>query len=167
MRKGFTLIELLLYIAISSFMLLVIFVFISQILEVRAKSQAISEVEQQGAWAVNVISQAIRNSVNPITSPTAGNNASSLTIPMTDGAKNPTVFNLSSGAITISEAGGPSTSLTNQNVTVSSLVFYNLTRSGTKGNIKFSFVITYNNQSLSRYEFNHSKTFYGTASVRY
>jgi len=166
-QKGFALIELILYVGICAFMLFVIFMFISQILESRVKGQTIAEVEQQGDWAVQVITQAIRNSVSPINSPTAGSSASSLSLKMTDGTKNPTIFTLSSGAITISEGGAGAVSLTNSNIIISSLTFQNLTRSGTKGDIEFSFTAAYNNQNNTSQEFNYSKTFYATASVRY
>ena len=114
-----------------------------------------------------MITQAIRNSASPINSPAAGSSASSLSLKMTDTAKNPTIFALSSGAITVSEAGGGAISLTNSNIIISSLTFQNLTGTGTKGNIEFSFTVAYNNSGTPRQEFNYSKTFYATASVRY
>jgi len=166
-NKGFTLIELILYVGISSFILLVTFLFVSQILEVRTKSQAIAEVEQQGDWAVQIITQAIRNSKSPINLPTTGNSGSSLNLQMIDLTKNPTVFNLSSGAITMSEAGIETLNLTNSNVVVSNLSFQNVSRTGTAGSIRFSFVVLYNNKDGARYEFNYAKTFYGTSSERY
>jgi type II secretory pathway pseudopilin PulG len=169
MRKnnGFTLIELILYVGISSFILLVTFLFVSQILEARIKAQAIAEVEQQGDWAVEIITQAIKNSKSPINLPTTSGTANILSLTMDNVVKNPTDFSLSNGVITISEAGGQSVSLTNSNVVVSGLNFQNLSRTGTAGNIKFSFVISYKNQGQIRHEFNYSKTFYGTSSVRY
>jgi len=166
-QKGFTLIELILYVGISSFILLVTFLFASQILEARVKAQAIAEVEQQGDWVVQTITQAIKNSKSPINSPTINGTASLLSLTMADTAKNPTDFSLSNGAIIIGEANGVALSLTNSNVVVSGLSFQNLSRTGTAGNIKFSFVVSYNNQGQLRYEFNYSKTFYGSSSVRY
>ena len=166
-QTGFTLIELILYVGISSFILLVAFLFVSQILEVRTKSQAIAEVEQQGDWAVQIITQAIRNSKSPINFPAVGVSGNYLSLAMDDSAKNPTVFNLSSGAITMSEAGVGELNLTNSNVVVSNLSFQNVSRTGTAGNIKFSFVVSYNNKDGARYEFNYAKTFYGTSSGRY
>jgi len=166
-QKGFTLIELILYIGIASFMLLVVFLFVSQILEVRTKGQVIAEVEQQGYWAVQVITQAIRNSKAPINLPAVASSGPSLSLTMADGTKNPTAFSLSSGAILMSESGGSTIPLTNSNITISNLNFQNLTANGTKGNIKFSFDVNYNSQAGSGYEFKYLKTFYATASVRY
>lgn len=166
-QKGFTLIELMLYIGICSFMLLVVFLFVSQILEARVKAQTIAEVEQQGDWAVQVITQAIRNSASPINSPAAGASANTLSLKFIDVTKNPTVFALSSGAITVSEAGGATINLTNSKIIISSLTFQNVTKTGTKGSVKFSFTATFNNLDGSRHEFNYVKTFYGTGTVRY
>ena len=166
-QKGFTLIELILYVGISSFILLVTFLFVSQILEARTKSQAIAEVEQQGDWAMQAITQAIRNSKSPVNFPAMGAIGNYLSLTMNDVAKSPTIFSLLNDAIAISEAGGGIISLTNSNITISNLNFQNVSKTGTLGSIKFSFIVSYKNQGQIRQEFNYSKTFYGSSSVRY
>jgi type II secretory pathway pseudopilin PulG len=167
MQKGITLIELILYIAISSFMLLVIFLFSSQIFEARIKGQTIVEVEQQGDWVVQTITQAIRNSVSPVNSPTIGSSGGALILTMVDGTKNPTIFALTSGLVTITENGNFVVPLTNSNIIISNLLFQNVSKPGTNGSIKFSFDATYKNLEGARYEYNYSKTFYGSGTIRY
>lgn len=55
--------------------------------------------------------------------------------------------------------------LYNSRVTVSNLTFTNLTRAGTPGNVRIQFTLTHINPS-GRNEYDFSKTFYGSASLR-
>lgn len=162
--KAFTLVELLLYISI----LATIIFFSSQILfllmESRVKNQAISEVEDDGRQVMYIMTQSIRNS-NAINSPGVGTSSTSLSINTIVAANNPTVFDLSSGVIRIKEGASGAISLTNSRVAASNLTFRNLSRSGTLGNIKIEFTLSYNNPT-GRNEYNYSKTFYGSATIR-
>lgn len=162
--KGFTLIELLLYVALVSIMLLVLGAFLSLILQSRVKSQAILEVESQGAEIISRTTQTIRNST-VINSPSIGTTASSVSLGETDGAKNPTVFDLSSGIIRIKEGSAANINLNNSRITASALTFKNLSRTGTPGIVTFQFTLSFNNSS-GRNEYTYTKTFYGSAALR-
>jgi Tfp pilus assembly protein FimT len=59
--KGFTLVEMSLYVAICAILLLVLSSFLSFLLGARVRSQAITEVNQQGFQVMNLITQTIRN----------------------------------------------------------------------------------------------------------
>lgn len=163
-KKGFTLIELLLYVGISSTLLLVSSLFMNTLLESRIKNQTIAEVEEQGAFVMNMITQTIRNAES-ITSPTIGTSANSLNLNVLSAPDDPTVFSISSGAISVTEGGGGSVALTNSKVTASALNFQNFSRAGTPGVIRISFTLTYVNPE-GRNEYDFSKTFSSSASLR-
>lgn len=162
--SGFTLIELLLYVAISGVILLVISLFLQTLLESRIKNQTIAEVEQQGLQVMQLITQTVRNA-DTINSPATGAGAPTLSINTHTGANNPTVFDLGSGAIRIKEGVGAVIPLTNSRITASALNFQNLSRASTPGVIRISFTLTHVNPE-GRNEYNFSKTFYASASLR-
>ncbi|MEK6561177.1 MAG: type II secretion system protein [Nitrospirota bacterium] len=139
MRKGFTLIELLLYVSIVGAIIFSVAGFLSLLMQSRVKNQAISEVEQQGVQVMQVITQTGRNATNI--------NFSS-------------VFDLSGGTIRQNTIA-----LTNSRVVASNLTFQNLSRTGTPGTIRVQFTLTHINPE-GRNEYNYSKTFYGSASLR-
>lgn len=161
---GFTLIELLLYVAISSVMLLAISFFLQTLLESRIKNQTIAEVEQQGLHVMQIIAQTARNA-EVISSPAQGASASSLTLDVITVASDPTVFDLSSGSIRITEGVGSPVALTNSRVTASALTFQNLSRASTPGIIRIQFTLTHVNPE-GRNEYSFTKTFIGSATLR-
>ncbi|PKL72744.1 hypothetical protein CVV26_00595 [Candidatus Kuenenbacteria bacterium HGW-Kuenenbacteria-1] len=162
--KGFTLIELLLYISIASIMLLAISIFLFLLLQSRVKNQTIAEVEQQGLAVMQIITQTARNA-EAIISPLQGISASSLTLDVIASANDPTIFDLTNGVIKIKEGTGSNVSITNSRVIVSNLSFSNLSRTNTSGIIRIQFTLIHQNLS-NRNEYNFSKTFYGSASLR-
>lgn len=163
-NKGFTLIELIVYISLVSVMLLGIASFTKIILQTRIRNQVITETEQQGIQIAQILTRVIRNAEN-ITTPTAGNNAGSLTLDVSDISQDPTVFSLNGGIINIKEGTGNQINLNNSRVEAHDLAFQNLSRPDTPGIIKFGFSLDYNNQS-GRPEYNYSRTFYGSISLR-
>jgi len=163
-RRGFTLIELLLYVAISSAILLVTSLFLQTLLESRIKNQTIAEVEQQGLQVMQIITQALRNA-DSINFPVQGESAASLSINTIETGNNPTLFDLVSDAIRIKEGGASPIALTNSRVAVSDLTFKNLSHTSTPGTIRVRFMLTHVNRG-GRTEYNFSKIFYGSASLR-
>lgn len=163
-HKGFTLIELLLYVSIVGSMILSVSAFLPLLMQSRVKNQTISEVEQQGVQVMQVATQTVRNAI-AINTPAQGLSTTSLSVNVVDPAKSPIVFDLSSGVIRIKEGSSAPVSLTNSRVVVSSVSFQNLSRTGTKGTVRIQFVVTHINPE-GRQEYNFSKTFYGTATIR-
>ena len=139
MRKGFTLIEPLLYVSIVGAIIFSVAGFLSLLMQSRVKNQAISEVEQQGVQVMQLVTQTGRNATNI--------NFSS-------------AFDLSGGAIRENAIA-----LTNSRVVASNLTFQNLSHTGTPGTIRVQFTLTHINPE-GRNEYNYSKTFYGSASLR-
>ena len=139
-NKGFTLIELLLYVSIIGAMILSISGFLSLLMQSLVKNQTISEVEQQGVQVMQIITQTGRNATD---------------INFT------TAFDLSAGTIRQN-----SIALTNSRVVASSLTFTNLSRTGTPGAMRIQFTLAHVNPS-GRNEYDYSKTFYATSTLRY
>lgn len=164
MRQGFTLVELLLYVGLSSLLLLTMTLFLSTLLESRVKNQTVAEVEQQGAQIMRAMTQLIRNAES-ITSPTQGNSAAALTLDVLAAANDPTVFDLASGVLQITEGAGSPVALSNTRVTASGLTFQNLSRTGTPGAVRIVFILTHVNPT-GRNEYQFQKTFTGSAALR-
>lgn len=163
-HSGFTLIELLLYVSIASIIVFTTASLLLFTLQSRVKNQTIAEVEQQGAQVMQLITQTIRNGT-VINSPTIGNSGASLSVTVVTAANSPTVFDLSSGRIRITEGTGAATNLTSSKVTVTNLNFQNLSKTGTPNTIRVSFTISFINSS-GRNEYDFTKTFYGSANLR-
>jgi Tfp pilus assembly protein PilW len=163
-HTGYTLIELLLYSAVISSLLLALTAFFALTSDSRIKNQTINQVDQQGSYVMDNITQTIRNA-SSITSPAAAASASSLTLVVPTASLSPTVFGLSSGTLQVTEGTSSAVSLTNSNVTLSNLTFTNLTRSGTKGIMRVSFTLTRVN-NLNHNEYDYQKTFVSSAEVQ-
>lgn len=162
--RGFTLVETLLYVSIVSMMLLVMSAFLFLIMQSRTKFQTISEVDQGGIQAMQIISQAIRNA-KQINIPAQGAQGGTLSVEVEDAGKTPTVFNSDGANIQIKEGLGATMPLTNSKISVSGLNFHNVSAINTPGIIKFQFTITYINPS-GRQEYEYAKAFYGSVALR-
>lgn len=164
-KDGFTLVELLLYISLASFILLSISAVLSLMLSSRIKSQAISEVYDQGASVMQIITQQVRNA-DKIISPATSTSAVSFSLAFASSTINPTVFDLSGGVIRIKEGSGAVIALTSPRVVASGISFDNLSNVGTPGIIRIKFTLSHANSS-GRNEYDYTKTFYGSASIKY
>lgn len=161
---GFTLVELLLTISISSVILLTISLTWGTLLGARVKQQTITEVEQQAVQAIQLITQIARNAES-ITTPAANATSTALTLDVLTVAKDPTIINISNGVLQITEGSSTAVALTNTRVTVSNALFSNLSRTSTAGSIRIQFTISHVNPA-GRSEYDYSKTFYATATLR-
>lgn len=162
-RRGFTLVEVLLYVSIFGTIITTISFFLYTMLSMQVKNQAISEVEQQGIQVMQMIMQTTKDA-RGINSPTSGNDTS-LSLDVIVPANDPTVFDLSSGVIRIKEGSGSAINLTSNRVEATDLIFQNLSKTGTLGTIRIEFTLTHINPE-GRSEYNYSKKFYGSASIR-
>lgn len=163
-QTGFTLIELLLYVALIGILLSAITSLFITTTEARVKNESIAEVDEQGAYAMEVIAQSVRNGTS-ITSPTAGVTAAGFTIVVPTGALSPTILSLASGALQIKEGAGATIALTNSNVQATSLSVTNLTRSGTTGIMQINFTLSRVN-STGRNQYDYQKTFTTSVGIR-
>ena len=145
-------------------MLLSITLFTKMVFQMRTKTQVIMEVEQQGVQIMQTLTSTIRNAES-IVQPSLSSTDNNLTLDMLDTAENPTVFSLDNNTINIQEGVNAKINLNNSRIDIQDLIFQNLSRPNTPGIIKFSFTLNYNNQS-DRPEYNYSKIFYGSISLR-
>ncbi len=162
--KAFTLIEILLYLSIAVIVLFAITTFLSVVLDSRIKNEVILEVEQQGADVMELIKQTIRNA-NGINLPAQGNNENTLSLQVSDGTKNPTVFSTSSEVLQIKEGSQSPIPITSSRVRISDLVFRNMSKAGTPGLIRIEFTLRSKNPE-EKIEYEYLETFYGSASLR-
>lgn len=163
-RKGYTLIELLLYVSIAGSLLLAVSLFLGLSTDARIKNQSMSEVNQQGTAAMELITQTVRNA-DTIASPAAATTGTQLSVNVPTASLSPTVFSLSGTTLQIKEGSASAIPLTNNKVEVSSLSIKNLTRSSTPGSVQISFTVSRANTS-GRNEYSYQRTFTTTVSVR-
>lgn len=163
-QNGFTLIELLLYVAIVGTLLLSVSAFFAVSTSSQVKDQVENNVNQEALFALNLMTQTIRNA-NSITAPAIAGTGTSLTLSVPTAAKSPTIFDVNSGSLQVKEGTGAAIALTSSDVTVSNFTVKNLGRSGTPGIVQISFTVS-NNTTSSRSEVNYQKTFTTSASIR-
>ncbi|MBI2033814.1 MAG: prepilin-type N-terminal cleavage/methylation domain-containing protein [Candidatus Liptonbacteria bacterium] len=163
-RRGFTLVELILYVSVSALVALAAAGLIVIIIQARVKSQTVAEVEQVGSHVLNLITQTARNSLR-INSPLPGGSSSVLSLANQSSTKNPTIFDVQSSTIRITEGAYQPVPLTSSRLLASSLLFQNLSRTNTSGTIRIQFTLTHQNPG-SRNEYDYVKNFYGSATVR-
>lgn len=161
---GATLIEILLYIGLTSIMILGITSFAHTVLQSKIRAQVINSVEQQGLFVMQMITQTIRNAEN-INNPAQGLTDTSISLNVVNSSNDPTIFNLSNGAINIKEGAVAPIPLTNSRVMASNLTFQNLSRPNTPGTVQIQFTLIRTNPT-GRQEYEYSKTFSSSASLR-
>lgn len=162
--SGFTLIEVLLYVAIVSIIFGGIMSLLDATFKSRIRNEVIAEVERGGNNVMSVITQHVR-SAQSITSPAASSTATTLTLVMPDMNISPVVFQISGGRIEMSERGLGTTTLTSTQLTASSLLFTNLSRSTTEGAVRVMFTLDYANPGGVQ-AYNYQARFVGGASLK-
>ena len=164
-QKGFTLVEMIVYVSLCSILLITISTFLSFLLGARIRSQSISEVNQQGYRAMNLIALTVRNG-RSIESPLLGATSSVLTLTTSDPLRNPTVFSVTSGVLKIKEGSGSPVALTNSRISVTGLTFQDLSSaSSTERIMRVSFSVSYNNRS-GKEEYSFTKAFTESVTLR-
>jgi len=162
-QSGFTLIELLLYVSIVGVLLASVSGFYALVIDARVKTRSVNEVNQQGAYIMDYLTQSVR-SASSIAAPAAGASASSLSLVVPTATASPTGYSLSSGVLQVSEGAAAAIPLSSSAIQVSNLTFKNLSATGTNGLVQISFTIArVNSSGLNRYDY--TKTFTSSAEV--
>lgn len=154
--KGFTILESLIYIGLIVIIMPLVTAVIYFTVNHRVAASEISLITQEGERLIRVITLAARNA-NGLNNLLIGDASSTLSLEMVDLAKNPTIFKLEGGILTIKEGGAVAVDLNSDQVLVTNAVFTNVARPGTVGSVKIEL-------SLAAGLFN--KDFYATASLR-
>lgn len=162
-QRGETLIELLLYVTILSAIMLATVTFFGTVTVARVKNESIAEVNDQGAQAMDLMLQTIRNA-SSITTPVAAGSGASLTLVVPTSSLSPTILNLNGTVLQIKRGAATAVPITSDDVQITSITFKNLTRASTPGIVQVSFVMKRTNPA-SRNEYDYQKTFTGSAEV--
>ncbi|MCX6716846.1 MAG: prepilin-type N-terminal cleavage/methylation domain-containing protein [Candidatus Taylorbacteria bacterium] len=164
LQNGFTLIETLIYVAIFSVFMVTIGMFATFIINSRLNNQIIFEINDQGNEAMGGITQSIRNATT-VNSPGVSGTANSLSINTALASTTPTVFSLASGVLYIKEGTGSLVPLTNGEISVTNLIFSNLSQSLKPNTIQIRFTAT-DLATSTRLAGHFTSDFYGSASLR-
>ena len=162
---GFTLIELLIYLSLVSGILIAATSFAWTIINSRTKAFAVQEVEQNGRFITERLTQAIRQAQD-VTTPHTGEVSNSLSLIMRDSPLNPTEFTSQNNQVLFSQGGSPPVALNSSQVMVKNLDFYNLsTANGRSHHVRIVLELEHRNPD-QRQEWQASDTFATTVELR-
>jgi type II secretory pathway pseudopilin PulG len=163
-QAGYTLIELLLYIAMMGILLSALVAFFGMVTDARVKNQSITEVNEQGAYALEHVAQTVRNATS-ISAPTIGTSTSQLTLVVPTAALSPTVFSVVGGVLQVKEGSAAAVPLTSSKIQVTAFTVANVSRAGTSGIVKISLTIN-RLVAPALNEYDYARTFTTSAGVR-
>lgn len=162
-EHGFTLIELLLYVALVALLLGGLMGFIGLVGASQVKNKTISEVTEQGIFAMDNITKTIRTA-DSVTQPAPGASSATLTLVVPVGASSPTIYSLNGSTLQVTEGASAAVALTSSKVRVTNLTFKNLTQAGSQPIIQVSYTID-NSSTAGLQEYSFQKTFTSSAEV--
>ena len=162
-KDGFTLVEMIIYIAIFSIFIGTLVSFFITMNSSRINNQITLEVNNQGNDVMRVMTQSIRNATS-INTPSTSSLSNTLSLVTPDLSKNPTIFSVTDGILYMTEGSGPSISLTNDKVSLSNLVFSNLSNPNTLGSVQVRFTLT--STILNTNSVFKNVDFYGSGSIK-
>ena len=163
-KKGFTLLELMLSIAFAGILIAAITQWFAATVQTQAKIDSMEQVNYYGAKIMHDILQSIRNAQS-ISTPSQGATASSISIIVDTGSKSPTLFDVSSSIIRMTE-GVQAPQLLHPNwIVASNFSATNLSYASTPGTVRVQFTLSRKNPSNIP-SFSYQQTFYGSANVR-
>lgn len=125
--RGFTLIETLIYIALYTLIIGGVVVSVYSIIESSNRNQAKAMLHEEGLFILGKLESSLANADNALTPDPA---TLSITDNSLSSSKNPTVFSVASGNLSVTRGNSPSEILNNSNVTVTNSSFVYTTQSG-------------------------------------
>lgn len=155
-KEGFTLIEILIYVAIFSVILFSMITFVFRVIEDRTKTIVDREVQQNTRFVLDRINETARNAIR-IKVPSPNATSTALVLKMADPVLDPTRFELKGGVVWMKEGKRNARPLTTSQVTVTSLLFSNVSYAGTPGAVKTDLSLEYRN-TTGRIEYDKSLT---------
>jgi len=162
---GFTLVELMIYIALVAGILIAATSFAWNIINSRTKAFVIQEVEQNGRFIMERLTQEIHQATQ-ITSPAPGVSDSSLVLVMRNNQNDPTTFTLNTNRIVITQGNDPSLPLNSDQVLVTDLQFINYSTPNSRtNNVKVILRLEHLNPN-NRQEWQASDTFTTTIELK-
>ncbi len=152
MKNGFTLIGIIIYIAIFFLFFVALVQFSQNIVLTAEKARVIHEVEQNARFALERITREIQSAddVN-VGASTFESHPGVLSLADDTLANDPTVFDVSDGRLRITEGAGSPILLTSSKVTVTNLVFTDLSITDRTKNIHISLTVEHANAESITY----------------
>lgn len=132
--------------------------------DARLKNQTIAEVDQQGQYIMDSITQSIR-AADSIAAPSVGATGTTLRLAMPAPSASPYTFSLNGSALQLQEGVSSAVRITSTKLHVNNLTFTNVSRPGTTGAVRVRFDLARTNPS-GRNAYDYQKTFMTTASLR-
>jgi Tfp pilus assembly protein PilW len=162
--KGFTLIELLLYLSLAMVMLAVLGGIGINVLSSRVKAHSFEQIHYNAVYLSEMLTQSLEQA-RAITVPSEFTTSSVLSLTMEEEDKDPTVFALQNGQVSMQEGANAPVILSNDDVIVSELVFTNLHEDAEAGFVRIEMQIeSVNPQQRNMYS--ASSTFYTTVRLQ-
>jgi prepilin-type N-terminal cleavage/methylation domain-containing protein len=141
-QKGFSLLELIIYIAIIGVFLVSVIQFTTTIIRAGEKAKVLNEVQQNARFAMERMKREIRTADGVNTgSSTFSSHPGVLSLEHDTPALDPTVFDLSSGTLQITQGAGSAIDLTSSKVEVSNFVLHDRSVSGRTRNIQIQLTV--------------------------
>lgn len=167
MPRGFSLIETIIYVLIIGLVMGTFGMFITNLLQARAKTIAASDVITAARTIQDRLTSAARHAegIN-VASSTFGSDPGVLSFDMVEASVDPTIFSLTgdNGQVQVREASGAAQLLTSDDVAITDFVFTNLTGAEDIGIIQAQFTVEAVNPSGSPY-FDYVETFQTTLRI--
>lgn len=163
---GFTLIELIIYITVIGIIAAGIVTYSIDLTTTSQKARVKIEVQQSARFAMERMLQELRasNGVN-VGSSTFGSSPGVLSINVETPADSPTVFDVNSGLLRITQGAGSAEPLIADHLEVTNLVFENRSNSSRTQNIKIALTVAHPNPTNSDI-YNASFTVNGSVVIR-
>lgn len=151
--KAFSLVELLIYFAIFGLVsVLLVNLFVTTAKD-RGHIESRTEVQQNMRYSMTRIAQAIHSATGINGIPGA-----SLSLILADASKNPTVFDLLSGVLRITEGAGSALAITSGKVTVSALTFTKISNPApAKPAVQINITIVYNDNGNTQLAYSQNQ----------
>lgn len=160
-QRGYSLIELLIYIALFTVLSLVLIRSLITVMRTYATAHAYRTVQHTGTLIMDRVTREIRDATSISASSVYGANPGTLILTGTDDANNPhtVTFGVTSNKVRITDTTGTTGDLSSSDVTVTSLVFRQITTTVGSG-VKIELTL----QTASGYQ--TSASFYQTVLLR-
>lgn len=165
MPRGFTLLETLLFIGASSIIVLIVAGLLNLILVAQTKQTIISEIEETGSRALEIISTVVQDAPS-VASPAPGQSSVSLTLNRRTGIDTPTIVEIASSTLQLREGVQAAVALHSSRIAASQLAIVNFSpTTSTPGIVDIRFTLSSINPS-SRPEYEYSRAFQSSMSLR-
>lgn len=161
--NGFTLIEFLIYFFILGIILVVTGATMFNIISSKVKLETVQETTQNARTAMELIADRVRNAQS-MSDPAGGATGSTLVLTMEDAAKNPTVFDVVSGVLQITEGSSSPVAITSEQVQATFSVT-NVSYPDAPGSVRVMLTIA-SSDVTGRREYTSTENFYTTVTIR-